>query len=110
MMLLQAAMDVPDYERFKAAVEWLVAGLEHPKGFLRLEVLRSADEPNRVMFSEWWESREAFETAFAQYDQEQRAEFLARAGFDPATLSPQLWVKSDIPVVGAESASGMTPG
>jgi quinol monooxygenase YgiN len=108
MMLLQATTEVPDYERFKAAVEWLVAGLDHPKGFLRLEVLRSADDPNRVMFSEWWESREAFETAFAQYDMEQRAEFLARAGIDPATLSRQLWVKSDIPaVVGSTGSPGL---
>lgn len=100
MMLLQASAGVPDYGRFKAAVEWLLTDLEHPEGFLRLQILRAADEPNRVLFTEWWESREAFEAAFAHYDMERRAEFLARAGIDPTTFTRQIWVDSDIPPVG----------
>jgi quinol monooxygenase YgiN len=100
-MLLQASADVPDYGRFKAAFEWLLDGLEHPPGFVRLQILRAADEPNRVLFTEWWESREAFEAAFVRYDMDQRAEFLARAGIDPTTFTRQLWVESDIPPVGA---------
>ena len=101
MMLLRASAAVPDYGRFKAAFEWLLSGLEHPEGFLRLEIFRAADEPDRVMFMEWWESREAFEAAFVRYDMERRAEFLARAGIDPTTFTRELWLASDIPPVGA---------
>jgi quinol monooxygenase YgiN len=102
MMLLQATAEVPDYDRFKDAVEWLTTDLDHPEGFLGLRVLRGVAEPNRVMFSEWWESPEAFETAFARYDMERRAEFLTRAGIDPASFTRALWVESDIPAIGRE--------
>jgi quinol monooxygenase YgiN len=103
--MLQASAEVPDYARFKAALEWLLAQIEHPAGFVSLEVFQAADNPNRVTFFERWESMEAFQTAVAQYDMEQRAEFLSRAGIDPETFPRELWLESDIPLVRAGEES-----
>jgi quinol monooxygenase YgiN len=105
--MLQASAEVPDYARFKAALEWLLSQIEHPAGFVSLEVFQAADNPNRVTFFERWESMEAFQAAVAEYDMEQRAEFLSRAGIDPETFPRELWRESDIPLVraGEESRS-----
>lgn len=100
-MLLQATAEVPDYAKFKAAVEWLVADLDHPEGFISMQVLQAADNPNRVMFLEHWVSRDHFERAIVSYDQQQRQEFLTRAGIDPTTFPRELWLESDIPALRA---------
>ncbi len=95
-MLLQATAEVPDYAAFKAAIEWLFAQVEHSDGFISLQIYRGADNPNRIMFIEHWESREHFERAIVTYDQEQRSEFLSRAGIDASTFPRELWLESDI--------------
>jgi quinol monooxygenase YgiN len=105
-MMLQASAEVPDYARFKAALEWLLANIEHPEGFVSLEVFQAADDPNRVTFFERWESPAAFQAAVAEYDMDQRGEFLQRAGIDPETFPRELWIESDIPVVRAGEHSG----
>lgn len=101
-MIVQASAEVPDYARFKAALEWLLSQINHAEGFVSLEVFQAADNPNRVTFFERWESVEAFQAAVAEYDMDQRAEFLSRAGIDPETFPRDLWLESDIPVVTAE--------
>ncbi len=100
-MLLQATARVPDYERFKAAFEWLIGDVEHPDGFLSIQVMQAHDDPDHVTMLERWESVDAFERAYATYDMEQRAEFLSRAGIDPETFGRTLWVDSDIASVHA---------
>jgi quinol monooxygenase YgiN len=100
--MLQASAEVPDYARFKTALEWLLSQIEHPEGFVSLEVFQAADNPNRVTFFERWQSMEAFQAAVAQYDTDQRSEFLSRAGIDPETFPRELWLESDMPVVTAE--------
>lgn len=102
-MLLQASAEVPSYEAFRDAIIWLSGQVAHPEGFVSLEVFQSAGDPNRVTFIERWESKEAFEKAFAQYDMEQRAEFLQRAGIDPEKLTRDLWVESDVPTLFPEN-------
>jgi quinol monooxygenase YgiN len=104
--MLQASAEVPDYARFKAALEWLLSDFEHPPGFISLEVFQAADDPNRVTFFERWESLAAFQTAVAAYDMDQRAEFLSRAGIDPETFPREIWLESDIPVATGDHATG----
>lgn len=96
-MLLQATAEVPSYEAFRDALLWLNNQVDHPEGFVSLEIFQAHGNPNRVTFIERWESVEAFEKAFAKYDMEQRAEFLQRAGIDAEKFGRDLWIESDAP-------------
>lgn len=100
MMLLHAWAEAPNYEQVRGALEWLFDEITFPESaFLGVEVFQAADDPHRVAYTERWTSLEDFLKVAVEvgYTEEVRAEFLARAGIAPESVTRQIWVKADHP-------------
>ena len=97
--LIQASANVPDWDSFEKACDWLHEQFDPPPpGFLTFRVMRGADDPSRMTILEEWESQEQFQEAFAKYDQTHRMEFLDRAGISADSFERALWNESGIEV------------
>ncbi len=97
--IFQATAEVPDFERFRAAIEWIRHGVEHPDGFVSLRVLRDTTNPRRVTLVEEWTDTDAFFTSLREQGPTAGPEFIARAGVRVEDFDSTLWTSTEVAAI-----------
>ena len=96
-------MRVTDWDRFRAAFEWLMEHTKESEGCASVLCYRSVQDPTIVCIVEYWTSPEAIEANYARVG-DVPWQFMERAG-NPEYLDDTLWQHSDI----AETCGKLTP-
>lgn len=91
-VLVQMIVKVPDYDKFKAAHDWMLS-TGKPEGSHSFRVLRREGDENNLTLLQEWDSHDRW----MEVADEIGEEFNRRAGTAGVEWETYIWHRSDIP-------------
>lgn len=91
-VLVQMIVKVPDYEKFKAAYEWMMSRAK-PAGSYSYRLMRQVGDENNLTLLQEWDSHDRW----MEVADEIGEEFNRRAGTEGLDWQTYIWHGSDVP-------------